>query len=208
MSRGEQASMIQTIVFDLGNVLIDFQPEKFLRAKGMNETEVQFLLREVYQSEEWVFLDLGKIRRKEALDRIIRRNPDKRVLLESSFFIDEVLTPIEDNITLFKQIDRKRYRTVFLSNYHQEAFKRALADYDFFSSFSGGVVSYEVGMVKPDPEIYRHLLVKYQLNPEQTLFIDDSEVNIQAAIELGFTTIHLKRSGDLGNQLISLGILK
>lgn len=200
--------MIQTIVFDLGNVLIDFQPEKFLRAKGLKETEVHFLLREVYQSEEWGLLDLGTIQRNAALERIIIRNPDKRVLLESSFFIDELLTPIEDNITLFKQIDRNRYRTIFLSNYHQEAFQRALTDYDLFSSFSGGVVSYEVGMVKPDPEIYRYLLVKYQLNPEQTLFIDDSEVNIQAAIELGFRTIHLKKSGDLRTQLISLGIIQ
>jgi len=193
--------MIKNIIFDLGNVLINFQPEKYLQSAGLSQNEVDFVLNEIYRSDEWVELDRGTITRDEALQKIYSRNPSRRELLKNHSDFMKVLTPIEFNTSRLNGLKEKGYRLYYLTNYHDELFEICFNNYDFFKYFDGGVVSAHINFVKPQPEIYLSLLEKYNLDPRNSLFIDDSEKNTIAAQKLGFQTIHLEDPEDLKDKL-------
>ncbi|MCF7945834.1 MAG: HAD family phosphatase [Spirochaetia bacterium] len=193
--------MVRNIVFDLGNVLLQFKPEQFLKEKGYSSKEVKFIQKEIYNSVEWVNLDLGIISRETALAKILERNPQDTEMLAEAFYIDELLIPIDDNIGLLKNLHEKAFKLFYLTNYHKEAFTFAKTHYNFFQYFTGGVVSAFVKKVKPNPSIYQILLSNYNLPPQETLFIDDTWENVRAAEELCFKTIHLKEINSLSHQL-------
>lgn len=193
--------MIKNIIFDLGNVLIRFQPADYLKETGLNEKEAEFINREIYQSREWIELDRGIISRKEALKSVYARNPLKKQLLEQHSDFMKVLTPIECNTHLPEELKAAGYKIFYLTNYHKDLFSRTVRRYDFFHFFDGGVVSAHVKHIKPEPEIYNILLEKYDLLPEESLFIDDSENNTKAAEKIGLNVIHLTDPKTLENQL-------
>lgn len=193
--------MIKNIIFDLGNVLIDFQPEKYLLSTGLDNSEVKFILKEIYQSDEWVELDRGTLTRDEALQKIYSRNPNYKRLLENNSNFMPVLSPIEENTSLLEALKERGYHLYYLTNYHDDLFEKCFEAYNFFHHFEGGVVSAHVKLIKPQPEIYRTLLEKYDLNPTECLFIDDSEQNTIAAESLGISTIHLDNQKELKAKL-------
>ena len=84
---------------------------------------------------------------------------------------------------------------LFLSNYSEHVRKRSTHTLDFLPYLDGGVFSYQVHRIKPEPEIYRILLEKYELKAEECVFVDDNGKNIQAARELGFRTVHFENYG-------------
>lgn len=184
--------MVKNIIFDLGNVLINFQPVKYLQSLGLTESEVDFIHKEIYLSEEWVELDRGTLTKKEALSRICERNENKRQLLENHSDFMKVLTPIESNTSLLQGLKEQGFRLYYLTNYHDELFTICFNSYDFFRNFEGGVVSAHIKFIKPQPQIFKALLEKFSLNPEESLFIDDSLNNTLAAEKLGIQTIHLE----------------
>ncbi len=197
--------MIKNIVFDLGNVLIYFDPKRFLKDKGFSSEEIAFIHQEIYCSHEWVDLDLGVITREEAKNRILLRNAERAELLDASFFVDELLTPIAENIALLARL-KPKYSLYYLTNYHKEAFRYTHNRYSFFNHFTGGVVSADVNLIKPDPAIYTTLLERYALNRKETLYIDDLEKNAAAAASLGMEAIHLEKPEYLRTQLQKKGI--
>lgn len=88
-----------------------------------------------------------------------------------------------------------------LSNFHDLAFKHVTKKYDFFSDFDGGVVSYEENMLKPENEIYKHIIKKYELEPSECIFIDDTKENVDGAVENGLYGIYLKNLETLEEEL-------
>lgn len=193
--------MIKNIIFDLGNVLIDFKPREYLLSQGRSTDEADFLYREIFQSREWVELDRGTIKSREAIQAIVKRNPDEKELIESHSDFRPLLTPIESNTGQLEDLKDRGYRLFYLTNYHDELFDYTYEAYDFFQLFEGGVVSAHVKKIKPEREIYEILLDKYDLDPGETLFIDDSEKNTRAASELGIHTIHLPEPRMLESEL-------
>jgi epoxide hydrolase-like predicted phosphatase len=189
--------MIKNIIFDLGNVLIDFNPKKYLMNEGLIDADLEFVYKEIFLSNEWVELDRGTMTREEALKSITFRNPDKIKLLMDFAHFEEVLIPIESNVEILLELKNRGYKTFYLTNYHIEAFDFAFSNFDFFKCFDGGVVSAKVKLIKPDPRIYRTLQENYNLIPEESLFIDDTKNNVEVAAELGFHTIHLLNQEDL-----------
>ncbi len=183
--------MIKNVIFDLGNVLLNFQPKELLKSKGLNKQDLDFVYKEIFLSDEWVELDRGTISRKEAFNSITARNPENVELLLQFTNFEEILTPIEDNVGIVAELKNRGYNTYYLTNYHRDAFEYAFSNFDFFNNFDGGIVSADVKLIKPDPMIYKTISEKYQLKPEESLFIDDTKKNVEAAAELGFNTIHL-----------------
>jgi len=183
--------MIKNIIFDLGNVLVSFQPELYLKSKGLSSDDVNLVYKEIFLSKEWVELDRGTISRDEALKAICDRNEsDKKLLMENTDF-EKILEPIAENVRILGELKKKGYKLYYLTNYHEDLFEYSYDKLGFFHHFDGGVVSAHVKLIKPDPPIYKKLIEKYHLQPEETLFIDDSEKNTQAATELGIQAIHL-----------------
>ena len=183
--------MIKNIVFDLGNVLLDFNSDLIIEDFVDDRKLHQKISENIFKSKEWILLDRGEISAEEATERFINRMPENEELIKE--IMDNwkyYLKPMEENIEVLNNIDNGIYDIYVLSNFHKEAFEEVYNKYDFFKNFDGMIISYREKTVKPEKEIYEKLIKKFAINPEDTLFIDDSKRNIEAAEKLGFKTIH------------------
>ena len=173
--------MYKNIIFDLGNVLLSFNPMEYLKSK-ISEEKIQEVYKAIFQSEEWIMLDRGTITEKEAINNIIEKNSIYRDDI-SLAFEDwyAILKPIEETIKVLEDLKSKGYNIYYLSNFHELAFKEVSTKNSFFELFDGGVVSYEEKIIKPEEEIYRLILKRYNLTPSETIFIDDTKVNVEGA---------------------------
>ncbi|WP_027623380.1 HAD family hydrolase [Clostridium lundense] len=190
--------MIKNVIFDLGNVLISFNPIEYLRKKVNNEEKVQEIFKEIFLSKEWGMLDKGVITEEEAINNICSRSNgnDKLIRLAMNNWY-EMLTPIEGMIENLKKLKDKGYKIYYLSNFHMLAFEDVTNKNEFFKFFDGGVVSFKEKLLKPEKDIYNKLIERYKIDPKESVFIDDTETNIAAAKKLGFQTIHFKDDIDI-----------
>lgn len=202
-----RVDVYKNIIFDLGNVLLKFQPEEYLRTKIQEEQRVLEVHKELFQSEEWVMLDRGTITEEEARDILAQRSKENGALIRLAFENwYELLTPIEESVEVLQELKQAGYKVYFLSNFHLLAFEHVTQQYGFFDLFDGGIVSYKEKLVKPEAGIYSRILEEYRLKPEESVFIDDTPVNIEGARKAGIQTILLTDSIDLRERLRTLGI--
>jgi FMN phosphatase YigB (HAD superfamily) len=178
--------MIKNIVFDLGNVLISFNPSEFLDKKNYPENIKTRILSDIFQSKEWKTLDNGDINTREAIESIASHSSLKKEEISLIFKLrTELIYPINENVSLLPELKKRGLKLYFLSNFPGDIFEEIRSGYYFFKYFDGGIISAEVKLSKPDKRIYRALIDKYSLIPEESLFIDDIEVNVMAAEETG-----------------------
>lgn len=179
--------MIRNIVFDLGEVLIGFEPMQYLKPFGFDENVNQILSEIIFNSKEWNECNAGKYAKNTDIVEILcKKHPDyaeeiKQVLTENWV---KMLTQKEENIAFLKELKSRNFKIYLLSNLSEESHK-FIKEYDFFDLVDGGVYSYAEKVCKPDRKIYERLLEKYNLIPEETIFIDDNKENIEVAEELG-----------------------
>lgn len=179
--------MYKNIIFDIGNVLLSFEPKEYMKTKiKIREENIEKLFKEIFLSEEWLMLDRGTIEEPMAIERIIERNAELSEDIKT-VFKDwySILVPIPKTVELLKSLKSKGYNIYYLSNFHDLAFKDVTNKNEFFNLFDGGVVSYEEKLLKPEEEIYKRLIERYNLIPEETIFVDDTKVNVEAAKKLG-----------------------
>jgi FMN phosphatase YigB (HAD superfamily) len=178
--------MIKNLIFDLGNVLISFRPSEFFDKKNYPEKMKATILADIFASKEWLLLDNGEINTKQAIDGIALKSSLKREEIEHIFNLrTELIFPLDTNVRLLPELKKRGFRLYFLSNFPMDIFEEVKTDYYFFKYFDGGVISAEAKFSKPDRQIYELLLSRYDLVSEESLFIDDLEVNVIAAEELG-----------------------
>lgn len=199
--------MIKNIIFDIGNVLLKYEPVEYLKTKNLTLEQVIEIHEQIFKSEEWIMLDRGTITEEEAKMRIVNRHLENEQLIHQAFENwYEMLTPIEDSVRVLKELKDVGYQIYYLSNFHLLAFEEVTNKYDFLNLFDGGVVSYQENCIKPEPEIYQRIVTKYQLQSEESIFIDDRLENIEAAQHLNFNTIHLQDPTKLQSKLKDYGI--
>lgn len=198
--------MYKNIIFDLGNVLLSFNPKDYLKSK-ISEDRIDNVYKAIFQSEEWIMLDRGTITEKDAINRIIERNNTYRDDINLAFkdWYD-ILRPIEDAVEVLTKLKKNGYNIYYLSNFHELAFKEVTTKNNFFELFDGGVVSYAEKLIKPEEEIYKLILKRYNLNPKETIFIDDTKSNVDGASKLGIKAIFLDNPKKLRENLISLKV--
>lgn len=197
--------MIKNIIFDIGNVLLEFKPLDYLKRTFNDATIEKLLYKEIFQSEEWLHLDRGTLTQEEAVTIISLRNPDLEIHIKKCMdnWI-EILTPIEGTVKILNELKEKGYKLYLLSNFHSLAFEAIYSKYDFFKHFDGGIISYKENLLKPEAEIYTKLLDTYKLNAEECLFIDDTLVNVEAAAKIGIKTLHFESATHMVSALILL----
>jgi glucose-1-phosphatase len=182
--------MIRNVVFDLGNVLISFRPEEFLKERNYPENTMMTILADVFGSREWLMLDSGDISTGEAIKGISSASslsmPEIGLIFATRH---EILYPITRNIKILPGLKKAGFRLYYLSNFPADMWDhvttREKEKYDFFRYFDGGIISAEARTSKPDPGIYNQLLSKYSLKAEECFYIDDLEANVNTAVKIG-----------------------
>ncbi len=201
--------MIKNIIFDLGNVLISFIPSEYLKKKNYPSNIRNTILNDIFRSEDWKKLDNGDITVSEAIESIALKSALKReeIALVFNLRID-IMFPLDDNVRLLPELKKQGYRVFYLSNFHLDTFEAVKNDYYFFKYFDGGVVSADIKLSKPDLRIYRYILDKYALKPEESLYIDDIEENIAVAYSTGMQTLLTYGSPKISEELEEKLIIK
>ncbi|WP_343216123.1 HAD-IA family hydrolase [Clostridium mobile] len=154
------------------------------------------------------FLDRGDITEEEAIDRIYNRSLNNKKLIKlcmENWY--ELLTPIKESVEILKEVKLKGYKTLALSNFHLLAYENVIKKYNFFHYFDGGIISFKENLLKPENEIYEKLIMKYNIDPKEAIFIDDTKDNIESAKKLGFETILFDNPINLRNELIKYKVL-
>jgi putative hydrolase of the HAD superfamily len=190
--------MIKNIVFDLGNVLISFKPADYLDKIGFTKEAINIIIRDIFTSREWKLLDNGDITTPEAIDKISERSSLKTEEIASVFNLrKEIMHPVIKNVKLLPVLKKRGFNLYFLSNFPSDIFDEVFKEYEFFKFFNGGIISSKVKSSKPDRRIFDILLNKYSLIADECLFIDDIEINSQAAVSVGMKSIFVPESADL-----------
>ena len=201
--------MIKQVIFDMGNVLIEWDPDKIVARRGLTGSDAKLLRREVFDCVEWTALDHGTMSAEEALSRICRRLPER--LYEAAarcvygWWKDE-LVPIEGVEELIREIDALGYGVYVLSNAtsHLHEYLPRLPAHE---CFRGLIVSADWKLLKPERAIYERLFSLYGLKPEECFFIDDNPLNIDGARCAGMPgTVFFRDMARLRRELNEAGI--
>jgi epoxide hydrolase-like predicted phosphatase len=194
--------MIKNIIFDLGNVLISFRPSEFFDKNNYPESLKTTILSDIFRSKEWLLLDNGDITITEAIDSISKRSSLNREEIAHIFNLrTDIFFPIDSNVKLLPGLRKRGFRLYYLSNFPQDIFDEIKNGYYFFRYFDGGIISSEVKISKPDNRIYKILFEKYLLKAEESLFIDDTEINVKSAEALGMHGIFTDGSTEISKEI-------
>lgn len=198
--------MIRNVVFDLGNVLLRFDPMAYLLKTYEDFTVAETLYWGIFRSEEWKLLDEGKITEEEALTRMENRLPQWKDDVRTLFTTWEytVIEEMSASVFFLRRFKDMGYKLYALSNYPKRGYRNTVTQYDWFSLFDGQVISYEVKQVKPGRGIYETLFQRYGLKPEECLFVDDTLPNVEAAKALGMESYHYRSTDQLMDMLARL----
>ncbi len=190
---------IDAVVFDVGNVLVGFDPETILR-RYLPDYEPLWpkILRRTFRSPYWPMLDRGLVSLHEAAEIMGGGDPElTSVIHEMMDRWPEMRDVLPEGVAALETCRARGKRTYVLSNYHHEAFAMLKRRYAFFDGFDGMAVSGELHLCKPDPAIYRWLTDTCALDPARLLFIDDSPANVEAALHLGWNALCYDAPGKL-----------
>lgn len=206
---GGSAPSIRAVVFDLGGVLIDWNPRYlYRRLFGGDDDAMEAFLAEVTTQAWNARQDAGRSWA-EAIDELSREHPDRRELIEAYWtrWPETLGGAIDETVAVLRDLKAAGVPVYALSNWSAETFPVALERFPFLDWFDGIVVSGEVGIAKPDERIFRHLVERFALEPATTLFIDDSETNVEAAEAAGLRAVRFEDAASLRRSLMASGLL-
>ncbi len=194
---------LKNIIFDLGGVVVNYNPKEYLLERFADKDIEEFLYNAFFASEEWAMLDRGTIEQEKANRIFMQRAKNARLTFEMQALIDDwysLLRPKKDVCALILELKQFGYDIYFLSNISSSALEFLHTKTTVMRLFSGGIASCDVRISKPEPEIFRRILIENSLEIEQTAFVDDTPKNVETAHRMGLhsflytTTEHLKES--------------
>jgi putative hydrolase of the HAD superfamily len=191
-------AMIRNIVFDMGNVLIRFDPDSFMDQVGITDPEDRKIVnRELFASVEWALMDMGLETEDTFEPKVLARIPNRlrekvRGLLRNWAYPRQYMPGMPELVQRLKQAG---YRIYLLSNASKDQ-PRYWNTFPVSRLFEGTLISCDAGIVKPDPRIYRLFTERFSLQPAECLFIDDQPPNVAAAIRAGWSGIVFQGSAE------------
>jgi len=198
---------IKNVVFDIGNVLLRYAPEEVVRLAFPQELFPEDLTKSIFKSQIWYDLNLGKITEKQAIRQYHRKLSIPVVKLEELMSaVKESLLPLEGSLELLDELYRKEITLYSITDNVKEIIKYLKGKYTFFNVFSGMSISAEIGVLKPAAKIYNHLIENYNLDPQETVFLDDLKANVEGAESIGMKGIHFNNAAQARKELQALGI--
>lgn len=195
---------VKNIIFDIGNVLVDFRYMDYMRNDlGFPEEIVNFFGEKIVLSKEWLLMDEGARTEEENCKRWKEQYPDKAKYFDR-FFKDarELVRTYPDSVNWIKSYKDRGYGIYLLTNYPEMLFNLHRQEtFTFMNLVDGYICSAEVKQVKPNPEIYRTLFDKYQLNASECVFVDDNRKNIDGAEQVGMHGILAEKRAEARDEL-------
>ena len=200
---------IDTIIFDLGGVLIDWNPRYVYRKIFKTEEEVEWFLENVTTSEWNENQDAGYPLHK-ATEELVAKHPEWEPEIKAYYgrWLEMLGDQIHDTVEILQQLRQTgKYKLYALTNWSAETFPHALERFEFFKLFEGVVVSGEEKMRKPSAEFYKIIIDRYHLDPSTTIFIDDSMKNVKAAEAVGIKGLLFQSPRQLKMDLKAFNIM-
>ncbi len=204
----DRASSIDTVVFDIGNVLIPWDPRWLFRKLLPDDAAIERFMSETDFLAWNVAHDAGQ----PFAEGIVRHGqafPHYRHLFEAFFerWEETIGAPIAGTVALARELRAAGHRTLALTNFSAETFPRALRLHPFLDEFEGILVSGRERLLKPDPAIYLRLCERFRVEPARALFIDDSLPNVEGARSIGMQGVHFVSVDQLRDELRGLGVV-
>ena len=199
--------MIKAIIFDLGGVLIDWNPKYLYKKIFDDEAEMQDFLDKICTNDWNEEQDEGRTI-EEGTKLLVQQFPEHAENIKAFYGRWEEMLggPIEGTVEIFKELrSLGKYKIYALTNWSAETYPIAQKHYEFLNWFDGVVMSGAEKMRKPDPAFFQLLLDRYQLKAEEVLFIDDNFRNIKSALKMGVDSIHFVSPEELKAELVDRG---
>jgi 2-haloacid dehalogenase len=196
-------------VFDLGGVLIDWNPRYLYRQLfDGDEAAMERFLAEICNNDWNLQQDAGRPFA-DACALLVERHPEQKALIEAyhARWIEMLAGPIHNTVDILRDLKERGTPLYALTNWSAETFPLALERYEFLGWFRGTVVSGKEKLVKPDLRIFRLLIDRFGIDPAEAVYIDDNRCNAEAASELGLHGIHFTAPQALRTELEQLGLL-
>ena len=194
----------KNIVFDVGNVLLSWDPGKILDEHLPASADRKTWLDDIFTHPDWVELDRGTLDEEDAILGFAARTGASADLIRRIVHSSKTsLAPMQDSLALLEELHREFQREpkggprlFVLSNMSRTTWEYLSPRHDFWRRFEGIVISAQLRLVKPDRAIYQHLLKQWSLDPAQTLFMDDRPENVEAARALGIKSFVFTTAAD------------
>lgn len=202
--------VIDTIIFDLGGVLIDWNPRYLYKKIFSDQEEMEYFLKEIC-TPDWNEEQDGGRSLAEATNMLLDKHPDYSEQIKAFYgrWTEMLGGPIEGTVEILKKLKAANTHRIYaLTNWSAETFPVALERYDFLQLFEGILVSGTEKLKKPDPKIYELILERYKIKGEHALFIDDNLRNIKASIACGIQGIHFTTPAQLDLDLKTYKIME
>ncbi len=198
--------MIKNVIFDIGRVLINYEPLDYLKTFHYGDDVDKELAKVIFENPLWNEFDRGTYTLGDCIESMVASAPHheskiKEVLADGWM---DILTLKTESSDFLKKLKSEGYKIYLLSNFSQVGFEYITKKYDFFDYIDGKVVSYEHKLTKPEPEIYDLIIKTYNLVPAETIFIDDNKNNILASQKFGIKTILFENIEDCIKQFETL----
>lgn len=179
-------TMIDTIIFDIGKVLVDWNWKEYLESYGFGSKKNEILTNAVFLSEYWIETDRGVWSDEQILQSFLKKAPGCEQEIQSLWDgMGQCVKTCTYTKSWIQELKQQKYKVYYLSNYGKTLREKTKEALDFTKDCDGGIFSYEVKLVKPDLAIYQALLEKYNLTPQQCIFLDDRPENVAAAQQAG-----------------------
>lgn len=200
--------MIDTIIFDVGRVLVNWDYESYLKRFAFGPEKTKAITAATFEIPYWRQFDRGILTPEEIVKGFCSLAPEYTEEIKEVFaHCEETITPLPYAESWVRSLKEKGYRLYILSNYSGDLFERTKEKMPFLPYMDGTLFSYTCHLTKPEPEIYQHLIQKFSLTPDRCVFLDDTKANVETAEQAGIHGIHFTGYEDGVAQLKKLGVL-
>ncbi|WP_295891799.1 HAD family phosphatase [uncultured Vibrio sp.] len=202
-----KSSSIKNVVFDVGNVIVRWSPIEIIRLTFGEEAAQEDLVSAVFQSETWLNLNKGFMSEGQAKSEYQKDLGFTDLECERLFYyIKQTQLLIFGSVELIQRLKKAGYKVYALTDNVHEIVAHLKSTYIFWDLFDGATVSAEVGLLKPQAEIYQSLLAQNQIEASESVFLDDMPANVEGAIAVGLSAIQFKHSAQCEEDLKQLGL--
>lgn len=200
-----ERSEINTVIFDIGNVLAEFVPMQYLKSIGYDGEERDEIFNAIIENDIWNEYDKGIMTETEVINKYIERYPELEDAVRKVFSdMKGIVRRFEYTDEWIESLKEQNIRVLYLSNISKTLYNDCEEELNFISDMDGGILSFEEKCSKPDSEIYKKLINKYNLEPDACIFVDDRQANIKAAANNGLNGIYFNSYDEASREIVEL----